>query len=79
MVETEDERIYRELGALLDGRPVHDVAPVLVVAAARALATEADGDADKLVFLVRKFSNLLAEQALDMLGKDNDGRHINPH
>jgi hypothetical protein len=79
MADTDYERTYRELGAILDGRPVHDVAPVLVIAAARALATEADGDADKLVFLVTKFSNLLAEQALDMLGKDNDGRHINPH
>ena len=79
MVDADGEPLYRELGALLDGQPIHDVAPVLVIAAARALATEADGDADKLVFLVRKFSNLLAEQALDMLGKDNDGRHINPH
>ena len=79
MVETEDERIYRELGALLDGRSIHDVVPALVVGAARALATEAGGDANKLLSLVRKFSNLVAEQALDMLGKDNDGRHINPH
>ena len=79
MVEAEDEQLYRELGALLDGRPIHDVAPVLVVAAARALATEADGDMDELVSLVRKFSNLLAEQALDMLGKDNDGRQPLSH
>lgn len=79
MVETEDEQLYRELGALLDGRPIYNVAPILVVAAARALATEADGDMDELVSLVMRFSNLLAEQALDMLGKDNDGRHINPH
>ena len=79
MADADDEPLYRELGALLDGQPIHDVAPALVIAAARVLATEADGDVNKLVSLVRKFSNLLAEQALDMLGKDNDGRHINPH
>ena len=79
MVDAEDEQIYRELGALLDGRPIHDVAPALVVAAARALALEADGDQEKLVLALTKFAQLLAEQALDMLGKDNDGRHINPH
>lgn len=79
MADSDYERIYHELGAILEGRPIHDVAPALIIAAARALATQADGDADRLVSLVWKFSNLLAEQAIDMLGKDNDGRHINPH
>ena len=79
MADTDYERTYRELGALLEGRPIHDVAPALVIAAARALATEADGDMDELVSLVRKFSNLLAEEALDMLNKDDDGRQPLSH
>ena len=75
-----EEPLYRELGALLDRQPIHDVPTALVVAPERALATEADRDADNLVFLaLTKFAHLLAEEALDMLNKDNDGRHQLSH
>ena len=79
MVDAEDEQLYCELGALLNGRSTSDVIPALIVTSARALALEADGDQEKLVLALTKFAQLLAEEALDMLNKDNDGRHVNPH
>ena len=80
MVEAEDEQLYRELGALLDGRPTSDVIPALIIASAPALSrSRPTAMPDKLLARHPPSSHLIvAEQAHDMLNMEDDGRHINP-
>jgi len=63
----DDDNLLYQLGQLLNGQSIENVVPVLIVAAARALAAEAGGDEDKLGRLLNKFDDLLADQAFDML------------
>jgi hypothetical protein len=65
----DDDNLLYQLGQLLNGQSIENVVPVLIVAAARALAAEAGGDEDKLGRLLNKFDDLLADQAFDMLNQ----------
>lgn len=62
-----EEMLANALGALLAGKPVEQVVPILIVAAARALMLEADGDEAKLARMLNKFDELLADEAFDMM------------
>ena len=63
----DEEMLANAFGALLAGKPVEQVVPILIVATARALMLEADGDEAKLGRMLSKFDELLADQAFDML------------
>lgn len=63
------EEIIKAMGALLDGQPTQEVVPALVVASARALAGEADGNIDTLSTLLLRFCRLVENEAADMVEK----------
>ena len=67
MDEADEDELFRTFGELLYGKPIEMVIPILIVAAARALAIEFDGDEDKLSRRLGKFGELLAGEAFDML------------
>jgi hypothetical protein len=69
--DNDDDELFRLLGAILNGRPVDEVIPVLIVAAARAVVEDAGDDPDKLRTAIFKFNRLMAEEALEMFsGRD---------
>lgn len=63
----DEEMLANALGALLAGKPVEQVVPILIVAAARALMLGADGDEAKLDRMLKRFDELLADEAFDMM------------
>ena len=75
-----DEPIFREFERYLKGVPNDEVIPVLIIAAARSLVIEADGDAGRLLAGIHKFHVIMAEQAHQMfLGEAPDDRNQLPN
>ena len=68
-MSADGEQLYREMDALLDGKPIELVAPLLVIAVARALVLEASGDMGELIRLLLKFQLHLNGQIDDMLAE----------
>ncbi len=64
-----DERMLRALTKVFVGKPIDEIIPVLIVASARALVIEADGDEERLETLGERFCNMMQETAEDMLAK----------
>jgi hypothetical protein len=64
-----DIETMNALQRLFTGKPIDEVAPMLVVTVARALVIEAAGDRQKLVNLVDKFvfhlSDMVGEMATE--------------
>lgn len=67
-----DRETMKEMERVLGGKPIDEVAPILVVAVARALVLEANGDVEELRFLVSKFSVHLVNAVNDMM-HEGDG------
>ena len=75
-----DEPAFREFERYLKGVPNDELIPVLIIAAARSLVIEADGDVGELVASIHKFHVIMAEQAHQMfLGEASDDRSQLPH
>ena len=75
-----DEPAFREFERYLKGVPNDEVIPVLIIAAARSLVIEADGDVGKLLASIHKFSVILAEQARQLfIGEAPDDRNQLPN
>ena len=66
-----DETMLKKIEKIFHNKTSEEVIPVLIVASARALVLDADGDADKLEALGEKFCALLADTATDMMGKES--------
>jgi hypothetical protein len=66
ITDNNDDELFRALGAVLNGRPIDAVIPALIVAVARALSTEANGDVAQLARMLIRFNKLVADQAFDM-------------
>jgi len=62
-----DVELIEALETALGGKPLDEVAPALVVAVARALVIDANGDMDRLNGLTLKFIHHLHLQIIDML------------
>ena len=71
-----NEPLFKALEALLHDHANDEVVPLLVVAAARAIVVEANGDFDKMSTFLLKFFTLTLNQATEMF---NDGGHPHPH
>ncbi len=63
------EALMEAIGKVIVGQATDELIPVLIVASARTLALEADGDAARLEALGEKFCRLLQDTAEDMLVK----------
>ena len=61
------DALFDGMKTLLDGKPLDAVAPVLMVAVARALWIDAGGDPDKARGLTMKFMNTLMREIDGML------------
>lgn len=71
---TEQDKMVSGLSRVLAGRPIDEVAPVLVVAVARTLVIDAGGDEQKLGELVGKFNWHLMQTISDMIKDQDNGR-----
>jgi hypothetical protein len=64
------EDLLEAVAKVLAGKPIDEVAPVLVVAVARVLLIDSGGDPDKTAFLIAKFLDRLAHTVQDMMTGD---------
>ena len=70
MILVEDEALFKAVSKVLTNQPIDEVIPVLVVATARAMVLEADGDRERLQDLGARFCSLLAKTTLDMFDEE---------
>jgi hypothetical protein len=66
MNEAENDKLVKDLERVIGGKPIDDVAPLLVVAVARLLFIDAGGDKERMAFLVAKFLHHLSNAINDM-------------
>ena len=64
--ERASKRMVEKLESVIGGKPIDEIAPLLVVAVARMLFIDADGDPVKLNFLTIKFIQHLGDALNDM-------------
>jgi hypothetical protein len=68
--------VIKDLEKVIGGKPIEDIAPLLVVTVARMLVLDAGGDMPKLAMLVAKFTHHLTSTINDMVDEDDAGtRH----
>jgi hypothetical protein len=70
------EQLIHDLEKVIGGKPIEDIAPLLIVAVARLLVIDAEGDTSKLAVLVSRFMNHLTATISGMIeANDEDTRH----
>jgi hypothetical protein len=69
------EQLIHDLEKVIGGKPIEDIAPLLVVAVARMLVIDAKGDTSKLTILVSKFVDHLTTTISDMVEADDKDTH----
>jgi hypothetical protein len=76
MSANDRDQMIHDLEKVIGGKPIEDIAPLLVVAVARMLVIDAEGDTSKLAMLLAKFLEHLTATISDMIGEgDEDTRH----
>lgn len=72
-VQTPNDELFNGISKLLYGKPIDAVAPVLVVAVARVLMLDGEGDPQKTAMLIAKFMDRLTNVIHDMMTGDPEG------
>jgi hypothetical protein len=75
MTDKPNDEMFKALDQVLRGKPIDDVAPLLVIAVARMLVIDAEGDNAKLAMLTAKFMFHMTEAMEEMVQNPGESVH----